>query len=226
MNWRFLFCPCICLNIHIPKRPLFRLESMYFCRLHELHVTFGEFSQIINFGNRRQKSTFGLPRGKYVSISPLYLSVMRWPNIFWVSSNSVACILYVYLIFPSCRTTILNSTATRVSALFVGLFTWTKLSFSVLFNPSSAVSVPTGSRQTEKSRLNLFLNSHVRKMQVAIIPLDDHSLELKARQNLSACTHKNQLLCSGIAFHRSEPHWMAEELKCMASFSWNRPTQY
>ena len=45
---------------------------MYFCRLHKLHVTFEGFSQILNSGNRRQKSTFGVPGGKYVSISPLY----------------------------------------------------------------------------------------------------------------------------------------------------------
>jgi len=41
---------------------------MYCCRLHKLHVTLGGFSQIINFGNRRQKSTFGVPGGKYISI--------------------------------------------------------------------------------------------------------------------------------------------------------------
>ena len=34
----------------------------------------------------------------------------------------INCILYVYFTFPACRTTILNSTATRVSAFFFGLF--------------------------------------------------------------------------------------------------------
>ena len=33
MLWRFAFCPCICLNIDISKRPIFWLESIYFCRL-------------------------------------------------------------------------------------------------------------------------------------------------------------------------------------------------
>jgi len=45
---------------------------MYLAIYIKLHVTFGGFSEIINPGNRWQYSTFGVPGGKYVSISPLY----------------------------------------------------------------------------------------------------------------------------------------------------------
>ena len=82
------------INLHLFK--FFWLESMYLCRLHKLHVTFGGFSQIINCGNRRRKSTFGVPGGKYVSISPLYQWVMRWPKHvpsteLWIWNKTASC---------------------------------------------------------------------------------------------------------------------------------------